>query len=97
MSGSIYLGAIVQGRYDILCPPTTAWDVHKAWPKSSLHWVDDAGHSASVSFYIGRRADCGELANTIRNPGRLRSLPKFATSWRGYKSHVLNAPAYELR
>ncbi|KAI1329024.1 prolyl aminopeptidase [Xylariaceae sp. FL0255] len=39
-------GAIVQGRYDVLCPPKTAWEVSKAWPKASLHWIDDAGHSA---------------------------------------------------
>ncbi|WP_413206705.1 prolyl aminopeptidase [Rhodospirillum sp. A1_3_36] len=38
--------AIVQGRYDVVCPPVTAWEVHKAWPGSSLTMVSDAGHSA---------------------------------------------------
>ncbi|CAO2657927.1 Nn.00g071870.m01.CDS01 [Neocucurbitaria sp. VM-36] len=38
---------IVQGRYDVVCPPITAWDLHKAWPESKLHWIDDAGHSAT--------------------------------------------------
>ncbi|KAF2127955.1 proline iminopeptidase [Dothidotthia symphoricarpi CBS 119687] len=37
---------IVQGRYDVVCPPITAWELHKAWPESQLHWIDDAGHSA---------------------------------------------------
>jgi proline iminopeptidase len=40
-------GAIVQGRYDVVCPPTTAWELHKAWPEAELHWIDDAGHSAT--------------------------------------------------
>ncbi|CAF1155049.1 unnamed protein product, partial [Rotaria sordida] len=39
-------GVIVQGRYDLVCPALTAWDLHKVWPKGELHWVDDAGHSS---------------------------------------------------
>ena len=38
---------IVQGRYDLLCPPATAIELHRAWPGSRLIMVDDAGHSAS--------------------------------------------------
>lgn len=38
---------IVQGRYDVVCPPITAWELHKAWPESKLHWADDAGHAAT--------------------------------------------------
>ena len=38
---------IVQGRYDLLCPPTTAIQLHRAWPGSRLIIVDDAGHSAT--------------------------------------------------
>ncbi|KAF2820569.1 proline iminopeptidase [Ophiobolus disseminans] len=38
---------IVQGRYDVVCPPITAWDLHKAWPETKLHWSDDAGHAAT--------------------------------------------------
>ncbi|MEZ4385762.1 MAG: prolyl aminopeptidase [Nannocystaceae bacterium] len=37
---------IVQGRYDVVCPVQTAWDLHKAWPEAELRIVDDAGHSA---------------------------------------------------
>jgi proline iminopeptidase len=40
---------IVQGRYDVVCPPITAWQLHKAWPETKLHWIPDAGHSANVS------------------------------------------------
>jgi proline iminopeptidase len=38
---------IVQGRYDLLCPPITAMQLHRAWPGSRLIIVDDAGHSAT--------------------------------------------------
>jgi proline iminopeptidase len=38
---------IVQGRYDVVCPATSAWELHKAWPESKLHIIPDAGHSAS--------------------------------------------------
>ncbi|NLU82848.1 prolyl aminopeptidase [Rhodococcus sp. HNM0569] len=39
-------GVLVQGRYDIVCPATSAWELHRAWPGSELHIVDDAGHAA---------------------------------------------------
>lgn len=37
---------IVQGRYDVVCPPRSAWDLHRAWPEADLRIVADAGHSA---------------------------------------------------
>jgi proline iminopeptidase len=37
---------IVQGRYDVVCPMRSAWDLHRAWPEADLHIVPDAGHSA---------------------------------------------------
>jgi proline iminopeptidase len=37
---------IVQGRYDIVCPMKSAWDLHCAWPEAELRVVPDAGHSA---------------------------------------------------
>jgi proline iminopeptidase len=42
---------IVQGRYDIVCPPITAWQLHQAFPESELHFIPDAGHSAMVSHW----------------------------------------------
>jgi proline iminopeptidase len=38
---------IVQGRHDVVCPATSAWELHRAWPGSVLHIVDDAGHAAA--------------------------------------------------
>lgn len=37
---------IVQGRYDVVCPMRSAWDLHRAWPQADLRIVTDAGHSA---------------------------------------------------
>ncbi|SDG10740.1 prolyl aminopeptidase Serine peptidase. MEROPS family S33 [Limimonas halophila] len=39
-------GAIVQGRYDMVCPMATAHQLHRAWPAASFTVVPDAGHSA---------------------------------------------------
>lgn len=38
-------GVIVQGRYDVVCPARSAWDLHRAWPEAKLIVVNDAGHS----------------------------------------------------
>lgn len=38
---------IVQGRYDMVCPPISAYELHQAWPGSQLIMVPNAGHSAS--------------------------------------------------
>lgn len=40
-------GIIVQGRYDVVCPARSAWDLHKEWPESKLQIIADAGHAAS--------------------------------------------------
>ncbi len=37
---------IVQGRYDTVCPMSSAWDLHRAWPEAEFFLVPDAGHSA---------------------------------------------------
>ena len=40
-------GLIVHGRYDLICPLESAWELHRAWPGSELRIVPDAGHAAS--------------------------------------------------
>lgn len=37
---------IVQGRYDMVCPPITAWELSRAMPHAEFHIIADAGHSA---------------------------------------------------
>ena len=39
-------GVIVQGRYDVVCPMASAWELHEAWPEAHLRVVPDAGHAA---------------------------------------------------
>lgn len=39
-------GIIIQGRYDVVCPMKSAWDLHQAWPGSELKIITDSGHSA---------------------------------------------------
>ncbi|MDJ0805541.1 MAG: prolyl aminopeptidase [Gammaproteobacteria bacterium] len=40
-------GVIVQGRYDLICPMKSAWDLHQAWQDSELQVIPNAGHSAA--------------------------------------------------
>jgi proline iminopeptidase len=40
-------GVIIQGRYDVVTPPVTAWDLHRAWPEAQFIMVPDAGHTAT--------------------------------------------------
>jgi len=39
-------GVIVHGRYDVVCPIQSAWELHKAWPKAELMISPTSGHSA---------------------------------------------------
>ena len=36
---------IVQGRYDVVCPMITAWELHQKWPEADFHIIQDSGHS----------------------------------------------------
>ena len=36
---------VVQGRYDVVCPMTTAWELHRRWPEAELVVNNNAGHS----------------------------------------------------
>ena len=40
-------GVIVQGRYDVICPMESAWQLSQAWPEATLKIIGDAGHAAS--------------------------------------------------
>jgi len=40
-------GTIVQGRYDMICPPNSAYALSQAWPTSQLKMVRTAGHALS--------------------------------------------------
>jgi len=38
---------IVQGRYDVVTPMKTAWELHRAWPEADFVIAPEAGHAAS--------------------------------------------------
>lgn len=40
-------GWIAQGRFDVVTPMTSAWDLHRAWPEAKLDVIPDAGHASS--------------------------------------------------
>jgi len=37
---------IIQGRYDMVCPPLTAHELHTVWPEAEFNMIQDAGHAA---------------------------------------------------
>lgn len=56
---------IVQGRYDVICPPATAEELALSWPGARLTMVADAGHSAMEpsirSALVGAMEDMKDL------------------------------------
>lgn len=58
-------GVIVQGRYDVICPAASAWELHRAWPEADFHLVPDAGHSA---FEPGIIHELIEATDRFANP-----------------------------
>ena len=57
---------IVQGRYDVVCPMVSAWDLHQRWPEADFHVVPDAGHSA---------LEPGTVDRLVEATDRFRALP----------------------
>jgi proline iminopeptidase len=45
---------IVHGRYDMCCPVSNAFDLHRRWPESALEIVADAGHAAMEPGIVDR-------------------------------------------
>ena len=54
---------IVQGRYDVVCPAKSAWELHQALPHSKLVIVPDAGHSMGE---IGIAEELVKITNKYR-------------------------------
>ncbi|KAG1729618.1 Alpha/Beta hydrolase protein [Suillus paluster] len=57
---------VVQGRYDVVCPATTAWALKRAWPEITLHIIPDAGHSSREP---GIEKKLVEAADTMASKG----------------------------
>lgn len=58
-------GVIVQGRYDVVCPMTSAWDLHKAWPEAEFHIIQDAGHSMTEPGIQSKLIEATEKFSTL--------------------------------
>jgi proline iminopeptidase len=58
-------GVIVQGRYDIVCPMVSAWDLHRRWPEAEFHVVPDAGHSAMEPGTVDRLVEATDRFRTV--------------------------------
>ena len=59
-------GRIVQGRYDMICPPTSAWALSELWPEARLTMVRNAGHALSEP---GISAELVRIMNQIAAEG----------------------------
>jgi len=59
---------IIQGRYDVVCPAYSAWDLSKRCRHAELHWVDDAGHSAK---------EPGTIHELIKATDKYKDLPSY--------------------
>ncbi|HQR48555.1 MAG TPA: prolyl aminopeptidase [Steroidobacteraceae bacterium] len=67
---------IVQGRYDVVCPMRTAWDLHRRWPEADFRVVPDAGHSAHEA------GNTHELVSATDRFANARARPAGATRGR---------------
>ncbi|MSP86031.1 MAG: prolyl aminopeptidase [Methylotenera sp.] len=56
---------IIQGRYDMVCPPITAWELGQAMPHAELHIIEDAGHSAMEIGIISALVAATEKFKTL--------------------------------
>ncbi|MFD1913582.1 prolyl aminopeptidase [Halodurantibacterium flavum] len=59
-------GTIVQGRYDMICPPAAAWHLAQNWPRADLKLVGMAGHALSEP---GITAELVRSMNLLRHKG----------------------------
>ena len=60
---------IVQGRYDVICPPISAHRLHQAWPQAKFHMIKDAGHAAM---------EPGIAAELVRATEQFKSVGRFS-------------------
>lgn len=57
---------IIQGRYDMICPITSAHRLHKAWPEADYIIVPDGGHSALDPSIRSRLVEATEIFKSIK-------------------------------
>lgn len=61
-------GVLVQGRYDLLCPPQTCQALADAWPDCSVRYIEKAGHAMTEPSVIeAMKSGLDELASKFNN------------------------------
>jgi proline iminopeptidase len=60
---------IVQGRYDMVCPPKSAWELSCAMPHAEFHIIQDAGHSAMEVGVTSALISATEKFKTLKSMG----------------------------
>ena len=56
---------VVQGRYDVVCPMKSAWDLFRKWPAVELHVIADAGHSAKEDGICSKLVDAADKFRSL--------------------------------
>ncbi|ESN99206.1 hypothetical protein HELRODRAFT_66673 [Helobdella robusta] len=56
---------IIQGRYDVVCPMDTAWELHKRWPEAEFKLIHDAGHSAKEVGVVSALIEATDKYKTL--------------------------------
>ena len=59
-------GVIVQGRYDMICPPRSAYELSQGWTAGKLHIVRAAGHA------LAEPGISAELVRVMKDVGAAR-------------------------
>lgn len=62
-------GTIVHGRYDLVCPLESAWELQRAWPDAEFRIVPDAGHSATEPRIVDALIDATDRMATRLSSG----------------------------
>jgi proline iminopeptidase len=57
---------IVQGRYDVVCPPVSAWDLKRALPHAEFRLIGDAGHASSEPGITAALVDATDRFASLR-------------------------------
>jgi proline iminopeptidase len=72
MAGISHIPAsIVQGRYDMICPPVSAWRLAEGWARAEIKMVPVAGHALSEP---GISAELVKVTDRLRGQGKLLGL-----------------------
>ena len=59
---------LIPGRYDMTCPPVSAYELHQLWPGSELHMLPLASHSSSDGGMLEKIVWATERFKNLENP-----------------------------